>query len=321
MHIQSGFYANINAFAPLLITLGLLYPVAAMVRSIVLEKELRQKELMKMMSVKESDIGWSWFVFFFIFHFVTAVGTAAVSTQLWDSSSAALLFFFWLFTFLAIITFCMFLASIFSKATRATLITLLIFFVGYFLTLVADYQNSSIGLIGLVSLHPVGALTFGLQEIGRLEDSGIGITTASMLETDSPSGYTFANTLSNLLFDSIVWGIASWYSNRVSKADYGQPLPWYFPFTLSYWCPNSKAVSPRDDSEIEYAEDVPVESVSSALREQAANGKGIEIRNLNKVFGEKTAVDDLKMNLYSGQITALLGHNGAGTPCSFQCLY
>ncbi|MGK3747405.1 MAG: hypothetical protein ACI90V_014269, partial [Bacillariaceae sp.] len=58
-----------------------------MVRYIVLEKELRQKELMKMMSVKESDIGWSWFVFFFVFHFVTALGTAAVSTQLFESSA------------------------------------------------------------------------------------------------------------------------------------------------------------------------------------------------------------------------------------------
>jgi ABC-type multidrug transport system fused ATPase/permease subunit len=274
---------------------------------------------MKMMSVKESDVGWSWFAFFFIFHFVTAIGTAAISTQLWESSSAALLFCFWLFAFLAIITFCMFLASIFSKATRAGMITLLVFFVGYFLTLAVDYQNSSIGIVVLVSLHPVGALAFGLQEIGRLEDSGTGITAASILETDSPSGYTFANTLLNLLFDSIVWGVASWYSNRVSKADYGQPLPWYFPFTLSYWSPGSKSVSSCDDSEIKHTEDVAIEPVSSALREQAANGKGIEIRNLNKAFGEKTAVDDLKMNLYPGQITALLGHNGAGTRCSFHC--
>ena len=69
-----------------------------MVRYIVLEKELRQKELMKMMSVKESDIGWSWFFFFFVFHVVTAAGTAGVSTLLWDESSGYILFAFWLFT-------------------------------------------------------------------------------------------------------------------------------------------------------------------------------------------------------------------------------
>jgi len=284
-----------------------------MVRYIVLEKELRQKELMKMMSVQESDIGWSWFVFFFVFHFVTAIGTAAVSTQLYDNSSALILFIFWLFTFTAIIQFCMFLASLFSKATRATLISLLVFFVGYFLTQVVNYQESNRGAISMVSLHPVGAFAFGLQEIGRLEDAGVGLTRSSIRETDSPSGYTFLNTLQNLIFDVIFWAVVSWYSNRVSRSDYGQSLPWYFPFTSSYWCPGRVVTPPRDDSEIEYPADVPVEPVSSSLKEQGAQGKGIEVRKLRKVFGEKTAVDDLEMNLYSGQITALLGHNGAGT--------
>jgi len=318
--VASGFYEQINAFAPLLITLGLLYPVAAMVRYIVLEKELRQKELMKMMSVQESDIGWSWFVFFFVFHFVTAIGTALVSTQLYDNSEALPLFFFWLFTFGAIVTFCMFLASLFSKATRATLVSLLVFFIGYFLTLVVNYQTSSLGSIFMVSLHPVGAFAFGIQEIGRLEDSGVGLSRSVIGETDSPSGYTFLNTLTNLIFDMIFWGILSWYSNRVNRGDYGRALPFYFPFTLSYWCPGRVAIPPRDDSEIEYPANVPVEPVSSSLKEQIAQGKGIEVRKLKKVFGEKTAVDDLQMNLYSGQITALLGHNGAGKTTTISML-
>jgi len=313
-YVVSGFYAQINAFAPLLITLGLLYPVAAMVRYIVLEKELRQKELMKMMSVQESDIGWSWFVFFFAFHFVTAICTAAISTQLFENSAGLLLFIFWLFTFVAIITFCMFLASLFNNATRATLISLLVFFVGYFLTLVVNYETSSRGVIFMVSLHPVGAFAFGLQEIGRLEDSGVGLSRSSIGETDSPSGYSFLNTLTNLVIDMIFWGVLSWYANRVRS------LPIYFPFTLSYWCPGRVATPPRDDSEISYPVDVPVEPVSSALMDQGTQGKGIEIRKMTKVFGKKTAVDDLNVNFYSGQITALLGHNGAGKTTTISML-
>ena len=269
-----------------------------------------------MMSVQESDIGWAWFTFFFVFHTITAAGTAAVSTQLYDNSAAPLLFFFWLFAFGAIICFCFFLASLFSKAARATLISILVFFIGYFLTLVIKYRTSSLGAIAMVSLHPVGAFAFGLQEIGRLEDAGVGLTVSSMTETDSPNGYSFRNTLQNLVFDMIFWGIVGWYSNRVSSGDYGQSLPWYFPFTLAYWCPGSISSPPTDNSAIEYPADVPVEPVSSGLNEQGAQGKGIEIRKLTKIFGEKTAVDNLQMNLYSGQITALLGHNGAGTFCS-----
>ncbi|KAG1691215.1 ATP-binding cassette sub-family A member 3 [Nymphon striatum] len=39
---------------------------------------------------------------------------------------------------------------------------------------------------------------------------------------------------------------------------------------------------------------------------------GIEIKNLSKSFNRKTAVNGISLDLYKGQITALLGHNGAG---------
>lgn len=52
-YVQDGFYAVVSPYVPLLLVLGLLFPFAAMVRSMVQEKEMRQKELMKMMSVSE----------------------------------------------------------------------------------------------------------------------------------------------------------------------------------------------------------------------------------------------------------------------------
>ena len=55
-YIDEGFFADIADYAPLLVLLGLLYPVAAMVGYVTREKELRQKELMKMMSVTESNM-------------------------------------------------------------------------------------------------------------------------------------------------------------------------------------------------------------------------------------------------------------------------
>jgi ATP-binding cassette, subfamily A (ABC1), member 3 len=316
--------------------------VAAMIRYIVLEKELRQKELMKMMSVKESDIGWSWFIFFFVFHAVTSAGAALVSTLLYEESSSLLLFIFWEFAFLAIICFSFFLASLFSQATRATLVSLLIFFVGYFLTLIVNYQTKPVGVIFLIALHPIGAFAFGLQEIGRLEDLGVGLSFSTMTQTDSPNGYTFANSkyrflitrvsitlryslfptllrvpvalaMSSFLFDALFWGIMSWYMNRVARAEYGRPLPWYFPFTSSYWCPRTARAPTEDEEEMQYPLDVPVEPVTTAMKEQIAQGKGIEIRKLTKAFGDKTAVDQLSINIFSNQITALLGHNGAGS--------
>jgi ABC-type ATPase involved in cell division len=124
----------------------------------------------------------------------------------------------------------------------------------------------------------------------------------------------------SFLFDALFWGVLSWYLNRVARSEYGRPLPWYFPFTRSYWCPGTVNSPPEDYSDIEYPAEVPVEPVSTALKEQLAQGKGIEIRKLTKTFGEKTAVDQLSMNIFSNQITALLGHNGAGKTTTISML-
>lgn len=310
-HASTFFFV---AFAPLLIVLGLLYPVAAILRYITLEKELRQKELMLMMSVTESDIGWSWFLSFFFFHLITATVTALISTRLYEKSSGSLLWIYWEFTFISIITFAMFISAFFTQATRATLVGMLIFFVGYFLTLIVDVQTGSANTIALISLHPVAAFSYGLQEIGRLEDLGIGLTSSTFNETDAPSGYTFSDTIGSFITDCIIWGILAWYCNRVVPSGFGAPLPWYFPFTASYWCPGStKGKLSEEEGELTYDQDVVVEEPSNTLKDQMKQGRGIQIRNLRKTFGEKTAVDGLSMEIFSNQITALLGHNGAGT--------
>lgn len=298
-------------------TLGLLYPVASMISYVVREKELRQKELMKMMSVTESDIGQAWFVNFFLYGIITASAVTGVSTSLYENSAPLYLWIFWALTFLAIIVFCMAIATLTSIATRGVLIGLLIFFVGVFLTLAVDFQTGSAGVIAIISLHPVAAFSYGLQEIGRLEDLGVGLQASTVGYSDSPSGYNFNQTITMLLFDSVLWGVVTFYLNRVIKPEYGQALPWYFPFTRAFWCPGQAHPPSGEDANKEESYDgIPFEPVGTNLLRQKSEGKSIEIYKLRKTFGEKTAVDGLSLSMYSGQITALLGHNGTQFVCS-----
>ena len=59
-----------------------------------------------------------------------------------------------------------------------------------------------------------------------------------------------------------------------------------------------------------------VERVTENLVRQVEDGTCVDILDLCKEFhtttGKKVAVDHLNLTMYSGQITALLGHNGAG---------
>ena len=281
--------------------------MASVLRSVVLEKELRQKELMKMMSVTEASIGWSWFTSYFLFHLVTAIFAAIASANLYAKSSFVLLLIFWILSYTAIIVFSFAIASLFTKATTATLVGILLFFAGYFLTITANVATGSGGIIALVSIHPVAALSYGIQVIGRLEDAGVGLTPSTMSTSDSPSGYTFTRSLTSLVLSCLIWGFFTFFVNRVKRTEYGQPLPWYFLCSKSYWCGGGSSSNELPEDLDAAAYGVPVEEVGEAIRATIRDGKGIAIRGLSKQFGEKTAVDNLNLTMYTNQITALLG--------------
>lgn len=234
--------------------------------------------------------GWSWFCSFLLLHFVTATVTSIVSARLFDKSDSGYLWFFWMMCFISVINFALVIAALTSKATRGVLIGLLLFFAGYILTVVVDYQDASTNIIGLVSLHPVAALSYGLQEIAYLEDRGVGLTADTADSSDYPSGYTFSDSVSALITDMIFWGVLSWYLNRVIRPGYGQAMPLYFPFTNAYWCPGTARAAHEEETLQEDAtvDDIPLEPVPETLRRQAEEGKSIEIHNLRRTFGEIT---------------------------------
>ena len=130
-------------------------------------------------------------------------------------------------------------------------------------------------------------------------------------------------------------GVLAWYLDKVLPSEFGTPLPLYFPFLPSYWGIDIVAIQrilfppEREDrkSLIENAhglEDngtadakVKQEALSAELAKQRADGRSVSIRGLRKVFAaqggsERVAVSGLNLDLFEGQVSVLLGHNGAG---------
>lgn len=62
------------------------------------------------------------------------------------------------------------------------------------------------------------------------------------------------------------------------------------------------------------------EPVSDALKRQEESGDCLKVRNLIKTFGPKKAVRGVSLEMYKGQIFALLGHNGAGMTTTLSML-
>ncbi|CAM9298751.1 unnamed protein product, partial [Hapterophycus canaliculatus] len=124
------------------------------------------------------------------------------------------------------------------------------------------------------------------------------------------------------IIDVFLYAVLAWYATNVLPSQWGTARKPWFIFTKSFWLSgvaNREALAKssetlgHDESEGRPS----VEGVSDELRSQVAAGQCVAIRGLTKVYkssvgGSKLAVDELDLTMYSGQITALLGHNGAG---------
>jgi ATP-binding cassette subfamily A (ABC1) protein 3 len=156
-----------------------------------------------------------------------------------------------------------------------------------------------------------------------------GITGDTVASTDVEN-VSMANVMAMLLFDVVLYGFLAWYAGNTVPSEWGTHRPWYFIFQPSFWsgcfrCTSgtgsgdgaqSSTATPLDVEAREGASDS-IEVVAPSLLRQVAAGECVALRNLRKTYTgadgqEVAAVKELSMTMYRGQITALLGHNGAG---------
>lgn len=138
-----------------------------------------------------------------------------------------------------------------------------------------------------------------------------------------------------MMFVDAIWmGVLSWYIAKIWPSEFGTHQPFYFLCLPSYWqscfgCRPSQTIDTRSKGELVNATEVSIEEVTENLTRQLDEGTCVDIKDLYKVYnttnGKKVAVDGLNLTMYSGQVTALLGHNGAGKVTShsdfLHCLY
>ena len=56
-------------------------------------------------------------------------------------------------------------------------------------------------------------------------------------------------------------------------------------------------------------------------REELSMSPVIEAKNLTKIFGDLTAVDNISFNVYPGECFGMLGPNGAGKTSTIRMIY
>uniref|UniRef100_A0A7M4FGV3 P-type phospholipid transporter n=1 Tax=Crocodylus porosus TaxID=8502 RepID=A0A7M4FGV3_CROPO len=311
--VDDVFMITLNRSFPIFMVLAWIYSVSMIVKSIVLEKEMRLKEALKNRGVTNGVIWYTWFLDSFIMMALsTFLLTALIHGQVLHYTDPLILFLFLLTFSAATIMQCFLLSTFFSKANLAAACSGVIYFTLYLPHIVCfNWQDRlTVHLKILASLLSQVAFGFGTEYLSRYEEQGLGLQwdniKTSPLEGDK---YSFDWSIRMMLFDAFLYGIFAWYLDNVFPGDYGIPRPWYFPLQESYWF-GSEFPKPAFPSQM------------CMFKTPHNLVPGVCIQNLVKIFGNSTkpAVDGITVTFYEGQITAFLGHNGAGKTTTLSVL-
>ena len=319
-YIEDGFLTGLGNTLVFFIIIAFLIPVCRFLSALVSDKENRTKEMMMMMGLHSSAYWLSWITYYFAVYTVICIIITIVSTGMgiFKYSNGGLIFlYFWLFA-ISCITFSMLLSVFFSKSRSALLVGVPLFIGTYFISFAVSDPLITMNKKAGASLLPCVAFSVGTNVITNLETGQIGI------QTSNPD-YEIANFSHGLYFtmiiiDIVYMALLTFYLEAVWPTEWGVKQPWYFLCTKNFWCPRKVKV----DEELNLNKKIDwgdaVEPVDEILEAQKSSGKAMIVRGLGKKFSNKVAVDGLNLDIYQGQIFALLGHNGAGKTTTLSML-
>ncbi|XP_043567483.1 phospholipid-transporting ATPase ABCA3 isoform X1 [Chiloscyllium plagiosum] len=323
-YIDDVFILAIQTQLSLLVMLSFTYTALNVTKAIVLEKETKQKEYMKMMGLNNWLHWLAWFFKFLLFLIIsiflmTVLFCAKMSKHgaVLSNSDPTLVFAFLLLFSISTISFSFMISVFFSKANIAAAVSGFLYFfsyIPYFFITPRYHRMTHPQKVASCLISNVG-MALGCQLIGMFEGKGVGVQWSNIfLPVSVDDSFTLAQSMAMLILDSVVYILVTWYVETVFPGEYGIPQVWYFFILPSYWFgkPRSEYIKINKEDEeaekplnTEYMEDDPLDIEA-----------GIKIKDLTKIFKVgnemKEVVSHLTINLYKGQISVLLGHNGAG---------
>jgi len=311
-YIQASLSGLISeAMIPLFTVLSFLLMCTYTIKRVVEEKDSGVKELMKIMGLKPWMIWTGWILHNFFLYaisitvitLITCFGTSAGQTTMILNYTNPLLFWILLMTYMiAGVFFCFAISSFFNQPLIALIIGSSVWCVSYLLPQKLLNNSPNILIQTLFTLFPNYAIALAYTPIFSLETQRKGLQFSTLFITGKGNNnFSVGFILLMFVVDCLLYGFIAWYIDLVKPGRFGIAKPFNF---LCKW--------PKNKTENTVM--APIGISNSRLFEKPPNNYevGISVQNLHKHFGNFHAVNGVNLDLYKGQITALLGHNGAG---------
>uniref|UniRef100_A0A673V7P4 ATP binding cassette subfamily A member 6 n=1 Tax=Suricata suricatta TaxID=37032 RepID=A0A673V7P4_SURSU len=277
----------------------------------VTKERKKYKDLMKMMGLQDSAFWLSWGLIYAGFIFIISIIIAVVitSTQIIFMTGFMVIFTLFFLYGLSLIAL-VFLMSVSLKQTVLTnlvMFLLVVFWGG--VGFAVYYRRLPSSLEWILSICSPFTFTAGLSKIIHLESTMNGI----IFPDPSGDSYVMIATFSVLAFDALFYLALALYFDKILPCGNERHYPPLFFLNSSCFQRqriNHKVIEKEIDAE--HPSDDCFEPVAPEFQGKEA----IRIKNVKKEYtgrsGKTEALKDLLFDIYEGQITAILGHTGAG---------
>lgn len=331
----------IGFLLPFFVIIGYVCPVCVIVFRMVTDKESRAKEGMKIMGLKEGTYFLSYLFHHLIFMTIYSILCSLILTRVFKNVGFIfILGFFWLYG-MACFALAYFFQAVMDKTRIAIIISILVYFIMFFVSVAVLSEDVPNIAKMFMSLLPPTALQLGLQVMAKYEANFKKFHGSDV--SAQYQNYSVGNMYGMLVADFILYMFLGYYFQNVLSHDFGLKRPLYFLCTKTFWCKSKKAKNSVIIDDQSGTIKINVANINNSQNEnnnlnrntqtsenfqeetkyesKTKPGEYLKIQNLKKVFDDgKVAVDGLNLNLYNGEIFALLGHNGAGKSTTISIL-
>ncbi|MGH0148450.1 UNVERIFIED_CONTAM: hypothetical protein FKN15_033743, partial [Acipenser sinensis] len=345
-YFKDNFLNSMSNSFPLALMVAWVLFIAAFVKKLVHERELRLHEYMKMMGVNTSSHFFAWFIESTCFLLVTITIMTIIlkAGKIFPNSDGFIIFLFLCDYGFSILAMSFLISTFFDNTNVAGLSGSLVYIICFFpfiimVTIESTLTFSTKSLLvrqplpPFLPLCPCCSSLLVRQPLSALPHPSVPLLLQSPgIQWDN----SYVSPLSNdttsfgwlcwlLLIDSLIYFTVGWYIRNVFPGKYGIASPWYFPVLPSFWAECCGFNTCRKSSgrgllftnimlqsgNIDHKNKGNEGFTSEGEAELEGLPVGVSLHGLTKLYGQTVAIQNLNLNFYEGHVTALLGHNGA----------
>ncbi|XP_033187616.2 lipid droplet defective isoform X1 [Bombus vancouverensis nearcticus] len=308
---------------------ALMMCVGAAVRHVVWERESQNAMVMSVMGLKPWRNTVAWFITTFIELLIVlfSIATVLLAGKILPKSDASLILIMMVDYAFSIVTFCYMISTMCSSASLAAITTVVMFLLTFMPYVIVIAMEAVIGLGYklLICLSMSTSFCYGCLYAARKEVQGIGLTWSAMWEESSPGdSMSLGWVLLMIAFDGCLYALIGYLVARYTNSGRG----FHDLRSRSLWWADKRSLYGRPSylafvNNLYFTNDVLHPSATYQDEESDASNltvsekqTGVRFENVKKIYntdqGEVLAVDDFNLKLNEGEVTSLLGRNGAG---------